>query len=57
MPNKKNTAKKTTVKKSSLTLSQKETKDLASKAQKEMKRLGFKTIEEYIAYIDKKRGY
>lgn len=23
----------------------------------EMKRLGFKTLEEYIDYIDKKRGY
>lgn len=24
---------------------------------KEMKRLGFKTVEEYIDYIDSKRGY
>lgn len=23
----------------------------------DMKRLGFKTLKEYIAYIDKKRGY
>lgn len=49
--------KKTTTKKSSIAFSQKEREKLAADGMKEMKRLGFKTVEEYIAYIDKKRGY
>lgn len=46
-----------TKKKSTSPISQKESQALARAAEKEMKRLGFKTLEEYIEYIDNKRGY
>lgn len=48
MPAKKNAKKPTTKKQPS---------KLAKEGMKEMKKHGFKTPEEYIAYIDKKRGY
>ena len=56
MPAKKN-AKKPAAKKSSTSVSKKQVSKLAADGMKEMKKRGFKTPEEYIAYIDKKRGY
>lgn len=46
--NKANSAKKTNTRKN---------EPSAENTFKEMKRLGFKTLDEYVAYIDKKRGY
>ena len=57
MPAKKNSKKTSTAKKSTLSVSKKQTSKLAADGMKEMKKRGFKTPEEYIAYIDKKRGY
>ena len=48
-------AKKTTS--SSLTLTDKERAALRKSAEAEMKKRGFKTVEELTAYYDKKRGY
>ena len=52
--NKTNRAKKATSKPKKVT---KKNEPSAENTFKEMKRLGFKTIEEYIDYIDSKRGY
>lgn len=55
---KKSTSKKATTKKSaSLALTKTEGAALAKKAEAEAKKRGFKSVDEYIAYIDKKRGY
>lgn len=56
MPTKKN-SKKPASKKSSISVSKKQVSKLAADGMKEMKKRGFKTPEEYIAYIDKKKGY
>lgn len=53
-------AKKTPKKKplsSSLKVSDKEKAELRRRAEADMKRHGFKTVEELTDYYDKKRGY
>ena len=54
MPAKK-ASKKTT--KSSLAVSDKEMSKMAKSAQADMKKHGFKTVDELTAYYDSKRGY
>ncbi|MBR0340719.1 MAG: hypothetical protein IJH64_00435 [Oscillospiraceae bacterium] len=51
------TSKKATAKKSPLSFSQTEIDKMAKQTEKEMRRLGFNNVDEYIKYIDKKRGY
>lgn len=53
-----NSKKKATAKKNDpLAFTKQELDRMAKKAEAEMKRLGFKNIDDYTAYIDKKRGY
>ena len=51
----KKVTKKTT--KSSNVPTEAEKAKMAKNAEANMKKLGIKTVDEYIAYIDKKRGY
>lgn len=53
----KKTAKKATPQAGSLALSEKERTALRKSAEADMKKHGFKTVEELTAYYDKKRGY
>ncbi len=57
MADKKTTGAKKPAKSSGLSFSRAEIQKLAESGKKNMKRLGIKTPEEYIAHIDKRRGY
>ena len=55
MPAKKNTKQKPLSK--SLMPTEKEKAELKRRAEADMKRHGFKTVDELMAYYDSKRGY
>ncbi len=57
MPTKKSPQKPAKKSSGSLSLTQKERAALRKGAQADMKRHGFKTIEELEAYYDSKKGY
>lgn len=57
MPEKKTTQKPAKKPSGGLALSDKERAALRKSAEADMKRHGFKTVEELTAYYDKKRGY
>lgn len=57
MPAKKTTKKAVKKPSSTLSLSDKERAALRKSGEADMKKHGFKTPEEYIKYIDSKRGY
>ena len=57
MANKKNPQKSAPKMSKGLMVSDKERAVLRKSAEADMKRLGFKSVEELTAYYDKKRGY
>lgn len=57
MPAKKSTKQSNKKKSSGITVTEKEKAAWARQAEADMKKHGFKTVDELIAYYDSKRGY